>query len=98
MKFTDSPISELQNKSKSHQNQKQTIFFYLKDFIATASMVSDATNVPQKNITRYKRDLEKSGLLWEVRKGICEKTGFKAWYLTTDKAKAPETSTQLILF
>jgi hypothetical protein len=71
---------------------------YLKDFIATASMVSDATNVPQKNITRYKRDLEKSGLLWEVRKGICEKTGFKAWYLTTDKAKAPETSTQLILF
>jgi len=51
-------------------------------------MVAAATGVPQKNICRYKRDLEKAGRLWEITKAACKLTGFKAWYLTTDKAKA----------
>ncbi len=75
----------------------QTIFEYLSKHIATASMVTAATGVPQKCITRYKRDLEKAGRLWELFKNGCQETGFKAWYLTTDPNKAPKQS-QLKMF
>ena len=86
-----------QNKNKRHLTQKQTIFRYLKKHVATASMVTEATDIPQKCITRYKRDLEKADLLWEVVKKPCKETGFKAWYLTTDPDKAPAKK-QLTLF
>ena len=85
-------------KDISHFNQLQTIFQYLKENIATASMIADATGIYQKNICRYKRDLEKAGQLWEIAKATCKKTGFKAWYLTTDASKAPIFSRQLNLF
>lgn len=74
-----------QRKGTSHTAQKQTIFCYLKEHIATASMVSEATGVPQKCICRYKRDLEEANLLWEVEKAACKVTGCKAWYLTTNE-------------
>nr|NQU93081.1 hypothetical protein [Bacteroidota bacterium] len=83
---------------KRQGNQLQTIFQYLQDHIATASMVTDATGVPQKNICRYKRDLEKAGQLWEIEKKHCKKTGFKAWYLTTNPDNVPNCSPQLKLF
>lgn len=85
-------------KDTPHTNQLQTIFQYLLENIATASMVSQATAIPQKNICRYKRDLEKAGRLWEIEKKPCEVTGFKAWRLTTDKSKATNCSPQLNLF
>ena len=87
-----------QNKDNIHFNQLQTIFKYLQNNIATASLVTDATGIPQKCVTRYKRDLEKTGRLWEVIQTYCKKTGHKAWYLTTDQTKAPITSPQLNLF
>lgn len=68
--------------SNTKNTQIQTIFHYLNKHISTASMVSQATGIPQKNITRYKKDLEKSGLLREVEKQKCEITGCLAWYLT----------------
>jgi len=90
---------EVAPKINNHYNQLQTIFQYLEEHIATASMVTEATGVPQKCITRYKRDLEKAGRLWETSKTYCEKTGFKAWYLTTNPDKAPKhLLTQLNLF
>lgn len=70
--------------SKTKKTQLQTIFYYLQDHTATASMVSKSTGIPQKNITRYKKDLEKKGLLKEVAKRKCRLTGFPAWYLTTN--------------
>lgn len=84
------PQHKRQSKVNTHLNQLQTIFRYLQKHIATASMVTDATGVPQKCITRYKRDLEKAGRLWEIEKMLCKKTGCKAWYLTTDPDKAPK--------
>lgn len=72
------------SKVKYFKTQRQTIFQYLQGHTATASMVSFATGIPQKNICRFKRDLEKEGLLWETEKKLCKQTGFKAWYLTTD--------------
>jgi hypothetical protein len=71
-------------KDKYFRKQKDTIFLYLKKRVATASMISKATGIAQKNICRYKRDLEKDGILWEVKKTVCEVTGFKAWYITTN--------------
>ncbi len=85
------------NKNRKTPTQLQTIFYYLKTYVATASMVAAATGVPQKCITRYKRDLEKRGLLWEVEKKMCQETSFKAWYLTTNPDDAP-TDNQINIF
>ncbi|GAA4440244.1 hypothetical protein GCM10023091_23610 [Ravibacter arvi] len=87
-----------QGKAKKRSTQIQTIFYYLSGNVATASMVSEATGIPQKNICRYKRDLERSGMLWEVRKERCLLTGFKAWFLTTNPDLAPKRNSQLNLF
>jgi hypothetical protein len=86
------------NKCNSKPTQLQTIFHFLQRHVATASMVSDVTGVPQKNICRFKRDLEKTGCLWEIEKKPCKKTGYKAWYITTNPENAPKNLTQLRLF
>lgn len=79
-----------QSKDNDFKTQLKTIFEYLQEHIATASMVSDATGIPQKNICRYKRDLELAGRLWEIEKKLCKKTGFRAWYLTTNPEHKPK--------
>lgn len=84
-------------KFKHFLTQKKAIFEYLKRYTATASMVERATGVPQKSICRYKRDLEKKGLLYEVEKKHCKLTGFRAWYLTTNTELFPK-SNQLTMF
>lgn len=73
----------------SFKVQKKIFFEYLKRHTATASMVAKVTGIPQKNITRYKREFEKTGLLKEVFKGNCKDTGFKAWYLSTNPELFP---------
>lgn len=85
-----------QGKTSERITQIKTIFEFLKSEVATASMITAATGVPQKCITRYKRDLEKAGRLWEVKRTYCKETGFMAWYLTTDPRKVPNQ--QLNLF
>ena len=41
-------------KGIGNNNQIKTIFEYLQEHIATASMISNETGIPQKNICRYK--------------------------------------------
>lgn len=94
----EQPLHKEQGKDKLKPTQQQTIFHYLKCHIATNTMVSMATGIPQKNICRYKRDMEKAGILWEIEKKPCKVTGFRAWYLTTDEDKAPNAHQQLNLF
>lgn len=95
----NNPRYKRQNEGNSNSTQLKTIFEYLQVHVATASMVTNATGVPQKCITRYKRNLEKVGRLWEIEKTYCKHTGFKAWYLTTNPSKAPKNSiNQLNLF
>jgi hypothetical protein len=72
--------------------QQRTVFEYLKQHTATASMVAKATKVPQKSICRYKRHYEKLGLLYEVEKKLCKITGFRAWYLTTNTDLFPKSN------
>lgn len=89
----------MKDKRNLHKGQTQlkTILLYLRDHIATASMVAQETQVPQKNITRYKRDLEKAGLLAEVKKAPCELTKFPAHYLTCNPNLFPAKN-QLTMF
>ena len=86
----------MENSNFPH-NQLKTVFEYLQGNVATASMVAKATGVPQKNICRYKRDLEESGKLSQLVKSTCKETGFKAWYLSTDPHKI-KSNHQLNLF
>ena len=62
--------------------QLQIVFRYLQTCVATASMISSDTGIPQKNICRYKRALQKAGLLLELHRSKCRETGREAWYLT----------------
>jgi hypothetical protein len=89
--------TERKDKCKVSATQLQTIFQHLYNNSATASMVTAATGVPQKCVTRYKRDLEKTGRLWEIEKTYCQRTGYRAWYLTTNPDKAPKCDLQLKL-
>jgi hypothetical protein len=80
-----------------YKNQYKTVFEYLKEHLATASMVSEATGISQKNICRYKSMLQESNKLWEVVKKKCKVTNREAWYLTTNPDLIPP-SNQLNLF
>ena len=86
-KPTSAPLNSLNSQSKDNhfKNELKTILHYLNENVLTASMLSEISGVPQKNICRYKRDLEKRGLLIEVCKMECQKTGFRAWYITSTK-------------
>lgn len=77
-------------KFKRYSTQLKIIFHYLQEYTATASMVARDTGIPQKCITRRKRDLEKQGRLYEVENKYCEVTGRRAWYLTTNSDLFPE--------
>lgn len=83
-------LSEEQSKDTERKTDLKTIFYYLRKNTATMSMVSYATGIPQKSITRYKRDLEKAGQLYELVKDKCKITGYRAWYVTTNPDLFPE--------
>ena len=86
---SSTPICLQYNKCKQFKTETKTIFNYLYLNTATAGMVCEATGIKHKNITRYKRDLEKAGLLIEVEKKTCKASGYKGWYLTTNKDLFP---------
>jgi len=83
----NNPIHAFQHKrqfkDKHFRSQLKTIFQYLQVRIATSSMIS-AMGIPQRNVCRYKRDLERIGRLLEVEKSLCKHTGNKAWCLSTN--------------
>jgi len=96
-----STIVSLKSQGKdTHFLSKKTIFFdYLQHHTATASMVTDATGIVQKNICRFKRDYEKMNLLWEVDYKPCDITGCMASWLSTNPDIVPNIfDTQLSLF
>jgi len=80
--FTFSKNVELKT---NHCTQVQILLNYLQNHVATASMISEATGIPQKNICRYKRKLEKEGRLLVVYKSRCKLTRRLACYLSLDK-------------
>jgi DNA-binding IclR family transcriptional regulator len=75
---------ENSTSTPNYSHQLKTVFEYLQNRTATASMIAEATGIPQKNICRYKRELEQAGKLSQVMKYTCKVTGFRAWYLSTN--------------
>ena len=66
------------------QYQKKLFFEYLQKNTVTCSMASEALSIPQKNLTRYKRRLQKEGKLKVCFQGVCKITKYHAEYLTTN--------------
>ena len=102
-KQLNTPLNSLTLQDKDSENylNAQLIRFYnyLKENVVTCTMASNELAIPQKSLTRYKRTLEQSGLLWQVKKAKCLHTRFQAWYLTTNAEHAPIGSIiQLNLF
>ena len=96
-------LSSLHHESSDinqHRSNETAIYYeYLQEHVATNSMASEALSIPQKNLYRYKADLQKLNLLWEVYFRPCRLTSFKAQWLTTNPSLIPEVKhIQLALF
>ena len=85
-------------KPFTQEAQEKIVFDYLLTHVASASMVTDATGVPQKCVTRYKRKLERMGLLKQIKRDRCKITGRMVWYLTTNKDLFSKRTLQLTMF
>lgn len=80
-------------------NETAVFYQYLMEHTATCSMASEVLGIKQKNLCRYKKELQDNNLLWEVDFKPCELTGFKAHWLTTDpKKNIPINDYQMRLF
>jgi hypothetical protein len=79
----------LTTPNNDDRTQMKRFVEFLKTNTVTASQVTEMTGIKQKNICRYKRELEKANLLSEVKKVRCPITGFPAMTLTTDPTKFP---------
>lgn len=88
---TNSPnfSHKIQAKYKSFKALKKAFFEYLKTRTAPASMATALTAIFQKNITRFKMQLEKAGVILHVERKTCMYTGFRAWDLTTSPKLFP---------
>jgi len=88
------PLNSLysENKDNYFQSQKKIVLEYLRNHVATASMIAKATGIPHKNICRHKCNLENAGLLKELYKAPCKETGYGASYLTTNSKLFPKAS------
>jgi len=78
-------------------NELKSFSEFLKSNIATATQAAVYLNIYRPNACRYKRQLEKAGHLFEVKKGICPITKFPASFLTTNRDLLP-AKPQLELF
>lgn len=80
-------------------NETSVFYEYLMEHTATCSMVSEATGIKQKNLCRYKVELQRANLLWEIDFKPCLITGFMAQWLTTNPDLIPTIDKrQLSLF
>ncbi len=85
-------------KDTKYQNETQVLFDYLQTNVCTATMATVATGIVQKSICRYKRNLEKMGLLYVIEVRPCSITGLPAQWLTTNPDIIPKSDSQLSLF
>ncbi len=80
-------------------NETQIFYQYLLENTCTCSMASEVLGIKQKNLCRYKKELQDLNLLWEVDYKHCEITGYKAQWLTCNADLIhPIDKAQLSLF
>lgn len=95
--FNSSILKQYEDIKKRHSVQQRRFYNYLKRHTVSCSMASKSLRIPQKCLTRYKRNLEKAGLLTQVKIARCNITGRYVWYLSTDpQAKPQNVQTKLL--
>ncbi|PVD50807.1 hypothetical protein DC498_17700 [Terrimonas sp.] len=82
------PNKKIKKQHKDNSLPTEIILDFLRLRPATAAMVEQATRIRHCCICRYKRRLQKDNKLWELFKAPCKRTGYSAWYLTTNPAIA----------
>lgn len=86
-----------QYKDTNNKTQLKRFYECLSLHPFTCSHASEILGIPQKSLCRIKRRLERSGLLWEVKRVRCPITNHWAYLLTTNPNLAPSCN-QLKLF
>lgn len=84
---------------KFHRFSKPEIdvfFDYLQENVCTATMASEALSIPQKHVTRYKKELQDKNLLFIITIAPCHITGFKAQWITTNPSMITMAERQLM--
>jgi predicted HTH transcriptional regulator len=81
---TEQRKQKKQSENTKFNSQKEIFCAFLSKNTATATMAANALRITQKNITRYKSNLEKEGRLMVLFTAKCKKTNRQADYLTTD--------------
>jgi hypothetical protein len=94
---TKESLTFRKSKDNTYKTQEKMVYDYLLFNVVSATMVTHATGVVQKNVTRFKRKFEALGLLAEVKNSKCKITGRVVAYITTNPALFPK-QTQLTLF
>lgn len=82
-------FSQYEDTKRKHKAQKKRFYNYLKKHLSSCTMVSKALRIEQKCLTRYKRQFEKCGILWQAKKDRCKHTNRIVWYLTTNPELIP---------
>ena len=82
-------IKQYEDTKRKHKAQKKRFYNYLKKHLSSCTMVSKALRIEQKCLTRYKREFELNGTLWQVKKANCKHTNRYVWYLTTNPELIP---------
>ncbi len=83
----------------SHKNELQLFYDYLKTNVGTCTQVAEALNIRQKNCTRYKRTLQRTGSLAVIKLVRCPITGYNnVQQLTTNETLFPNHPKQLQLW
>lgn len=91
-------MSSANNQRAKPMPEIEILHKYLKDKIATCTEAHKATGIDQKNLCRYKRELEKNGHLFVCRKGVCPETKMDGvQFITTNYNLVPK-NLQLSLF
>ena len=82
-------FSQYEDTKRKHKAQKKRFYNYLKKHLSSCTMVSKALRIEQKCLTRYNRQIEKCGILWQAKKDRCKHTNRLVWYLTTNPELIP---------
>ncbi len=84
------------NKDNDFEGQKRVFRKYLETRTTTAAQAALDLGIWRANTCRFKRQLEKEGLLVEVSKAKCPVTGFQAAFLSCDKELVRISRSRLI--
>lgn len=82
-------IKQYEDTKRKHKAQKKRFYNYLFKHCVSCTMASKALRIEQKCLTRYKRQFEKGGVLWQAKKDRCKHTNRIVWHLTTNPQLIP---------